>query len=208
MPTTQKARFFTYYAITLACALALSGCRDKESAMRVTSVPQEKAIAIDSPLHAVCITPNTPGSKVPSHGTDAYGESYAIDFVVVDKDARSRRPYGKSVLAYAVKGLDLSEFYGWSETVYAPVGGKVIKVINDVVERNPVRILNDLRNTIEVTRAYESGAGSQESITGNCVMLDCGGSGVFALLAHLKRGSVLVREGQTVTGGQAIGQLL
>lgn len=163
-------------------------------------------IVVDSPVRAVCITPNTPGSRVPSHGTDAYGESYAIDFVVVGEGGTSRKPYSKSVLRYVLKGLELSDFYGWSETVYAPIGGTVIRVVDGVEERNPVRILNDLRNTVEVTRAYEAGLDSQESITGNCVVLDRG-DGAFALLAHLRRGSVLVREGQAVTSGQAIGQL-
>jgi len=38
------------------------------------------AIIVDFPLRGEWVAPNTPGSKVPSHGTDQLGQRYAFDF--------------------------------------------------------------------------------------------------------------------------------
>lgn len=166
----------------------------------------ENPIVIESPIRSAFITPNTPGSAVPSHGTDKYGETYAIDFVIVDGEAPSRKPYRSSFLRYAARGLRLEDFYGFGEPVYAPVGGKVVRAVDGIAERNPVSILGDLDNTIKVTRGFESGLLDYTAITGNCVIIEYG-SGAYCLLAHLRNGSIRVRENQAVQRGDRIGEL-
>jgi hypothetical protein len=49
----------------------------------------DSALCIDLPLKGIWICPNTPGKKVPSHGIDKYGETYAYDFVGVSENEKS-----------------------------------------------------------------------------------------------------------------------
>jgi hypothetical protein len=190
----------------ITCFLSIQGCEAKNPFDKGNSASMSKSIIIDSPVHAICITPNTPGSKIPSHGTSKYGEMYAIDFVVINRNAKSRKAYRKGIFEYLFKGIALVDFYGWGENIYSPVNGKIVKVVNDIDERNPVNIANDIRNMMTVTRRYEDGQGSPESITGNCVIIEHG-NGIYALLAHLQKGSIIVREGQIIKSQQVIGKL-
>ena len=158
------------------------------------------------PLEGVYISPNTPGSKIPSHGTSKFGEEYAIDFVMIQDKAKSKKPYRKSFFEYLFKGLGLSEFYGWGQKVYSPVNGEVIEIENTIEERNPVRIFNDYRNTIKATRKFIEDGKSLKKITGNYVMIKSA-ENVYALLVHLKKNSIRVRVGQKVQEHQEIGEL-
>lgn len=67
--------------------------------------------------------PQTPGTRIPSHGTDALGERYAYDFVGIDAHSRSRRFYRASVLRYLIFGVPLQACYGWGQPVYAATDG-------------------------------------------------------------------------------------
>ena len=44
----------------------------------------ENPIVVNLPLYGELFVPNTPGTKVPSHGTDMLGQRYAYDFMMVD----------------------------------------------------------------------------------------------------------------------------
>ena len=44
----------------------------------------ETPVIIGFPLRGEWMAPNTPGKKIPSHGTDQLGERYAFDFLQVD----------------------------------------------------------------------------------------------------------------------------
>lgn len=163
-------------------------------------------LIIDSPIHSVFITPNTPGSTIPSHGTTKYGEMYAIDFVIVNKSKPSMKPYKSSFISYILTGVNLDYFYGWGEKIYAPVEGKIVKVIDGIEERNPVNIVRDLRNTLKVTKEFEKGEIDSREITGNCVIIQYSIDG-YCLLAHMKKGSIQVKEGQTIQKGEIVGEL-
>lgn len=186
----------------LACFLVIvvNGVRSE------TMGVHDRTLVVSFPLRGVCISPNTPGSKVPSHGTSAFGEEYAIDFVVIDDDGNSKKPYRKSFFAYLFNGLQLNDFYGWARTVYSPVDGVVVEIENDIDERNPVNIFNDYKNTMKVTRDYIERGASPKIITGNYVLLQIDEK-TYVLLAHLKKGSVKVKIGQKVRADEAIGQL-
>lgn len=181
-------------------------CENKATIEKENSVLMNDLLIIDSPIQSVCITPNTPGSKIPSHGTTKYGEMYAIDFVVIDKAGRSKKPYKPSPLTYLLRGIRLNDFYGWGEKVYSPVGGEVIKVIDGIEERNPVNVYRDIRNTIKVTKDYEEGILEYSSITGNCVIIKSE-NGIYALLAHLKQGSIVIKEGYRLQSKELVGEL-
>ncbi len=44
----------------------------------------ENAVVVDFPLRGEWMAPNTPGKKIPSHGTNQLGQRYAIDLLQVD----------------------------------------------------------------------------------------------------------------------------
>lgn len=167
---------------------------------------QNKITTVDFPLRGIWITPHTPGTKVPSHGTSNFGESYAIDFVMIKDDDPLKKPYKNSLFKYLFQGLALSDFYGWGQTVYSPIDGEVVSVVDSVEERNPVRILSDIANMIKVTNDYTKYGAPPESIAGNYVLIKHSDD-IYVLLAHLKEGSIIVKPGQKVNANQPLGQL-
>lgn len=79
-----------------------------------------------------------------------------------------------------------ASYPSWGETVYAPADGKIAKVVSDL-DDNPV------------------GQTDEENRAGNHVAIDMG-NGRFVMMAHLQKGSVLVKEGGVVHAGQPIGK--
>lgn len=167
---------------------------------------QDNNITVDFPLRGIWITPHTPGTKVPSHGTSNFGESYAIDFVMIQDNDPFKKPYRKSLFRYLFQGLLLSDFYGWGQTIYSPFDGEVVSVVDSVEERNPVKIFNDIANMIKVTNKYTRHGASPDSVAGNYVLIK-NSNNLYVLLAHIKKGSIIVKPGQKVQANQPLGQL-
>lgn len=163
-------------------------------------------ITVDFPLRGIWIAPNTPGTKVPSHGTSSFGESYAIDFVMIRDNDIFKKPYGESFIRYLFQGLALSDFYGWGQTIYSPIDGEVVSVVDSIEERNPVRILNDIANMVKVTKNYIQNNDSPEKVAGNYILIQHS-TDLYVLLAHLKKGSIIVKSGQKIHTNQPLGQL-
>jgi hypothetical protein len=80
----------------------------------------------------------------------------------------------------------LTSYPAYGQVLYAPADGTVVEVVNDRPD-----------NAIGKT--------DLQQIVGNHVIMDIGG-GRFALLAHLKQGSVRVAAGEKVSSGQAIAE--
>jgi len=117
-----------------------------------------------------------------------------------------KKPYRKSFFEYLFKGLELKDFYGWGQPIYSPVNGEVIEIENGIEERNPVNIFNDYKNTLKVTKDFMQNGASSKIITGNYIMIKVD-EYIYALLVHLKKGSVNVKIGQKIKKHDVIGQL-
>ncbi len=167
---------------------------------------KDDILVIEMPLHGIWITPNTPGSKVPSHGTTDFGESYAIDFVMLNDTKAIKKPYKSSFIKYIVSGIPLDDFYGWGQTIYSPINGKVLMVEDNVSERKTVNPFSDLQYMRKATKEYLSSRKEPEKIAGNYVLIEIT-KRKYALLAHLMQGSILVKPGEFVVIGQEIGKL-
>lgn len=172
----------------------------------LTKKHQKNIITVDFPLHGIWITPHTPGTKVPSHGTSNFGESYAIDFVMIQDNDPLKKPCQKSFFRYLFQGLPLSDFYGWGQTIYSPLDGEIVSVFDSLEERNPVKIFNDIANMIKVTNDYTQHNASPDSVAGNYVLIK-NSDNLYMLLAHMKKGSIIVKIGQKVHANQPLGQL-
>ena len=84
-------------------------------------------VIIGFPLRGEWVTPNTPGKKIPSHGTDQLGERYAFDFLQVDW-ARTGRPfYRTNLLQYLFFGVPLTSAMAGVRKYMRPMTGKSSK---------------------------------------------------------------------------------
>jgi murein DD-endopeptidase MepM/ murein hydrolase activator NlpD len=189
----------------LVCLLALVSCNGIDNP-NTRGYMMKSPILLQIPVHAFFICPNTPGSKIPSHGIDKYGVEYAIDFVIVDDNAKSQKPYRSSFFTYITKGLPLSDFYGWGIDIYSPVKGVVAQVIDGVDERNPVNVVNDLRYAGRITRDYNDNLVDSKYLMGNSVIIKTNKS-EYVVLAHLQKNSIVVTPGQSVDVSSVIGKL-
>jgi len=109
---------------------------------------------------------------------------YAYDLSLVDERGSMWRTDGK-------KNAD---WWSWGVPVRAPAAGRVAKVHLD-------------RPDWEVGQdglSMEAIMADATTLFGNSVVIDHG-NGEFSLLAHMKRGSVAVKEGDRVRAGQTIG---
>jgi hypothetical protein len=156
-------------------------------------------IKVLSPVRGRWVAVNSPADRVPSHGIDAYGQTYAIDLVhQPDTHMTWRALYGWPLARRP------EEFPGFGRPVYALADGVVVRVRQshrDHWSRNSwLGFLYLL--LVESTIREVFGPGF---IVGNHVVLDLG-DGVYAAYAHLRRGSIQVRKGQRVTAGQRIAE--
>jgi hypothetical protein len=162
--------------------------------------------AIEFPLRGEWSAPQSPGDKIPSHGTDLFGSRYAYDFIKINWNQKIPRFYRKSFMEYLLFGVPLNECYGWGEDIHAPFDGIVVKINNGVKERNPVRILTDLKYRNKVNDDIRNGMIDTGNVAGNYIVIKTSGN-IFALFAHLKLDSILVRENERITIGQKIGSI-
>jgi hypothetical protein len=142
---------------------------------------------------------NSPASRVPSHGTDQFGSSYAIDFVAVDDRDRSAPLSWRTLLATE----PADAFLGFGMPILAPLRGSVVAVHDGepdhAARRSIVAGVPYLLS--QGSRAAQGAAG----VAGNHVIIAAAESGPFVLLAHLQRGSVAVRVGDAVAVGDRVG---
>jgi hypothetical protein len=158
-------------------------------------------VVLDFPLRGEWFAPNTPGTKIPSHGTDLFGERYAYDFVGLDPKSRSMRFYRPSPLQYLLFGVRLQDCYGWGQPIYSATAGTVIQAEDGWPERNPVHPLRDFLIMLKNARAFRSNPDADfRTLSGNFIIIESGEG--FAVYAHAQTGSIRVSPGEKVTPGQ------
>ncbi|MBN1858108.1 M23 family metallopeptidase [Candidatus Bipolaricaulota bacterium] len=189
----------------LICLGSLVSCNDIDYP-NIQQNMVRSPVSLQIPVHGFFICPNTPGSRFPSHGIDRYGVEYAIDFVMLEDNATSQKPYRSSFFTYVTRGLPLSDFYGWGRDVYSPVEGVVVQVVDGVEERDPVHVINDLRYAARATRAYNEDSVDAAALLGNSVVIQTERS-EYVVLAHLQKDSIVVAVGQRVDASSVIGKL-
>jgi hypothetical protein len=154
------------------------------------------SVTVAAPVRGRWRAVNSPGDGVPSHGIIAYGQSHAVD--LVHEPAGTERPsFGWWPLMRRP-----ADFPGFGQPVYAPLDGVVLRAAGrqrDHLSRNSWPAL-----------VYLLAEGVRELfgprlILGNHVILDRG-DGVYAVLAHLRRGSLRVRKGQSVRAGEVLAE--
>jgi hypothetical protein len=111
---------------------------------------------------------------------------YAYDFSIVDSAG----------LMYRGDGARNEDWYSWNAPVLAPGAGTVVTAESGEPDWEVGR--TSLPDSIVLARPV--------ALFGNHVVIDHG-NGEFSLLAHLRRGSVVVRPGDRVHQGQPVGRV-
>ena len=169
----------------------------------------ENPLVVDFPLRGEWVAPNTPGDKVPSHGTDALGQRFAFDFLRTDpKD--SKKFFDDSQIKYYLIGIPVEKCYCYKEKVYSSVDGKVIAAMDGIREPKRLHLFFDILKVLgrSLSFFFQSLIIPLHKINlhkyiGNYVIVEFDGN--YAFFAHLHTGSITVREGQTIKKGDLIG---
>jgi len=173
--------------------------------MKMTDANELKApVVVDFPLEGEWWAPNTPGTKIPSHGTDMLGQRYAFDFVMVDW-SKNKRPYDGSDLRYFLLGMPLSKWYGWGRSVYAPCDGKIVVAKDGIKERRRLHPISDLFAALKNGLFFNPKKHDISRLAGNHVIMQT--QNEYAFFAHFQTGSVCVTEGQEVKKGEMLGRV-
>ncbi len=119
------------------------------------------------------------------HGNARISRRYAIDWKKMRDES-----------TFAGDPIHLQSYHAYGEPVYAVEDGTVVAARDGLPDNLP-RTPKGFETALPVT---------MKTIAGNAVTLDLGG-GHFALYAHLAPESVLVKEGDRVRRGQALGRI-
>ncbi|MFE9252064.1 M23 family metallopeptidase [Streptomyces sp. NPDC007088] len=204
---------FGFFVAALICqAFAVRGLR----------TPSGRApVEVRPPVTGRWTALNSPANRVPSHGTAVYGQMYAIDIVAEGEGegegedgtgqgagsvgALSEGVVGRRRPAFALFWPFMrppSSFPGFGVPLLAVADATVVHASDgqrDHLSRTSVPAL--LYLLAEGTLRDFLGPGR---VVGNRIVLDLG-DGVFALYAHVRRGSLRVAAGDRVRAGQQLG---
>lgn len=201
----RKKRMLLRISILLAFAfviLAISSPADR----RYEMIEMHDPIIVAFPLRGEWLSPNTPGTKIPSHGTDQLGTRYAYDFIQVDWERKGWPAYRVSLMQYLLFGVPINEYYCWGQEVYAPCDGVIVKAEDGYKERERTNLLSDLSNAYKNAHYFDPKKDDIQSVAGNYIIMKCSDQ-VYAALVHLQKGSIMVSVDQSVKKGEVIGRV-
>ncbi|MEU9185470.1 M23 family metallopeptidase [Streptomyces sp. NPDC048484] len=194
VPGYPLAWAWAFAPLLLAYALGLAVSR--------TAPPPETAdrppVEVEPPVRGRWAAVNSPATKTPSHGTRAYGQTYAID--IVAEPAEGSRPAFAMLWPVVRRGR---AFPAYEEPLFAVADATVVHAadwMRDHLSRNSLPAVAYL----VLIESWIRDTGGASWIVGNHVVLDLG-DGVYAMYAHLRRGSLTVRQGDRVRAGQRLG---
>lgn len=118
------------------------------------------------------------------------GENALINYHYDHESQRYAYDIVQSKDGYSYKGdpLKNESYYAFGQPVLAPADGKVVSVVNDIPDNEPVGVMNE------------------KAPAGNVVVIDHG-NGEYSYLAHMKKGSIIVKAGDQVKRGDEMGKL-
>lgn len=159
---------------------------------------------VELPLRGEWMAVQTPGSRIPSHGTDILGQRYAFDLIRFDPRKGSRYHPAGGIRTLLI-GVRTRECHGWGEPVHAPLDGVVVAARDGVPERSRIHPVRELALATKSALTFRPTSEHVERLLGNHVILRCGD--VHAAFAHLATGSVAVEVGQAVRAGDVLGRV-
>ncbi|MET9592121.1 M23 family metallopeptidase [Streptomyces sp. NPDC006516] len=192
------ARGVAIGAAAFAAAGTAAGASGEPSGQR----PGARAVELALPFTGLWRVRNSPARRIPSHGTDLFGSSHAVDFLGVDE--RHRTAGSRSWRTFfATEPPEL--FVSFGRPVLAPGDGIVVAAHDGEPD-------HEARRSQAALVPYMLGQAARvrrgvNAIAGNHVVIALsgeGGKGAYVALVHLRSGSVRVSEGQRVVTGQQL----
>lgn len=160
--------------------------------------PAAQEIELSLPFAGLWLARNSPARRVPSHGSDLFGERYAIDFIAVDDRHRTAGIRDWRTF-FATEPPE--RFFAFGQPLLAPGSGTVIGVHDAELDHEARRSqLALVPYALGQSARLRRGVGS---IAGNYVTISLPQGG-FVALVHLQAGSFRVCVGQEVVEGQQI----
>ncbi|MFD3687049.1 peptidoglycan DD-metalloendopeptidase family protein [Nocardiopsis sp. NPDC058631] len=162
--------------------------------LRVGTARREPRVMFP-PVRGRWMALTSPVDGVPSQGSHAYGQTYALGLVA--EPGGGTRPD----IAWRPLSRPPEDFPAFGRPVYAPADGTVVAAHDarrDHRSRNswPWLFGAVVENTLRELRG-------PAGMLGNHLVIDLGG-GDHLLLGHLERGSLAVRRGDVVRAGQVV----
>lgn len=139
---------------------------------------------------------NSPATKVPSHGVRAYGQAFAIDVLHPREEALSP--------GWGLRQRSPTEYSCFGETVRAGLAGTVVRAESGQRDHRARSTWPGLLYMLTLESLGRELVGAR-ALLGNHVIVE--GEGVYAVHAHLRRGSVTVGMGDLVEAGQPLGEV-
>ena len=162
------------------------------------------ATHVRAPVRGRWVPVNSPADKVPSHGTHEAGQTYAIDLVYHPDASVEWKGVRPGPVARRPEA-----FPGFGMPVYAVADGVVVHSgggQRDHWSRNSVAGVAYLLAESQVRQVVSMlTLSTARFLLGNHLVVDIGG-GVYAVYAHLRRGSPKVRAGDRVRAGQPLAE--
>lgn len=191
--------------ILLLSIIILVTFRELQNDRRIMN-EMKNPIIMGFPLRGEWLSPNTPGTKIPSHGTNQLGTRYAYDFIQVDWKRLGLPAYRGSLVQYLLHGMPLKEYYCWGQDVYSPCDGIVIQAQDGYEERERTNLRSDMANAYKNAHYFDPKTDDVQSVAGNYIVIECG-ENVYAALVHLQTSSIQVSVGQRIKKGEVIGRV-
>lgn len=160
-------------------------------------VPSVAPRELAPPVRGRWVAVNSPASRVPSHGTHAYGQTFAIDLVLDDPDDGRPRPQ----FGTGPGSRPNTDYPAFGQALYAPVAGRVISA-TDRAKDHPARASWPALAFMLVQGVFRE-LGGPRRVLGNHLVIDAG-DGTFVVMAHLKHRSLEVHTGDAVSAGQVV----
>lgn len=123
----------------------------------------------------------------------------AKDFVAVDE---SGKPYKLLGLArHVFWSLNVMNVFAWEKKVFAPFDGVIVEVVNSCDDRETLNLIRDVITALVLAPRHKPN--DTTFFLGNYVIMQSD-KGIYALFAHLRKGSIAVKEGERVKAGGVI----
>jgi murein DD-endopeptidase MepM/ murein hydrolase activator NlpD len=174
------------------------------SRMTELATEVQDARIVDFPLRGEWRAVHTPGSRIPSHGTDMLGQRYAYDLIRFDPE-RGSRYYPVGTARMLLTGVPTRDCHGWGEPIHAPLDGEVVVARDDQPERERIHPIGELLRVLKTAVTFRPTPEAVTKLLGNHVILRC--DDVYAAFAHMTPGSVAVHDGDHVRVGDLLGRV-
>ncbi len=162
----------------------------------VSPVSAATPVVLESPVRGRWQAMNSPASAMPSHGTHAYAQAFAVDLIALP-EGEHHPEFGQADAAF----LPPAAFPAFGEPLFAPADGVVVAARDD--QRDHRSRSSWAAYAVFVLESMIREARGPRGVLGNHLVIRLD-DGTHFLMAHLQHGSIEVVRGDRVVAGQQV----